>query len=66
MALLVMATAAAERDEVCAADDFERLMRRHERLVFVTALRLTGSVEDANGSVMAMVASRRGVGCAAR
>jgi RNA polymerase sigma-70 factor (ECF subfamily) len=47
MALLVMATAAAERDEVCATDDFERLMRRYEQLVFVTALRLTGSVEDA-------------------
>jgi RNA polymerase sigma-70 factor (ECF subfamily) len=47
MALLVMATAAAEREEMCAADDFEQLMRRYERLVFATALRLTGSVEDA-------------------
>src|SRR5215468_6065755 len=27
--------------------DFERLMRQHERLVLATALRLTGSIEDA-------------------
>jgi RNA polymerase sigma-70 factor (ECF subfamily) len=47
MALLVMATAAAGREEISPADDFERLMRRYERLVFATALRLTGSAEDA-------------------
>lgn len=47
MALLVMATAALGREEVCPADDFEQLMRRYERLVFATALRMTGSTEDA-------------------
>jgi len=50
MALLVMATAvegAPERDRACSAGDFDLLMRRHERLVLVTALRLTGSMEDA-------------------
>lgn len=47
MALLVMATAAAGRETAYTTDDFERLMRRYERLVFATALRLTGSVEDA-------------------
>ena len=50
MALLVMATAAEgarDRDEVSRAAGFERLMRRYERLVLGTALRLTGSIEDA-------------------
>jgi RNA polymerase sigma-70 factor (ECF subfamily) len=47
MALLVMATAVSGREEISPADDFERLMRRYERLVFATALRLTGSAEDA-------------------
>jgi RNA polymerase sigma-70 factor (ECF subfamily) len=56
MALLVLATAAdgsfdrprafdAARSGDLAA--FERLMRQHERLVLATALRLTGSMEDA-------------------
>ncbi|HTP33022.1 MAG TPA: sigma-70 family RNA polymerase sigma factor [Candidatus Acidoferrales bacterium] len=50
MALLVMATAAEgtrERPGVSATAEFERLMRRYERLVLATALRLTGSNEDA-------------------
>src|SRR5690349_24820180 len=48
MALLVMATAAEGiRGEADAAPNFELVMRQHERLVLATALRLTGSMEDA-------------------
>jgi RNA polymerase sigma-70 factor (ECF subfamily) len=56
MALLVLATAAEGPYERPRAFDaarsgdlaaFERLMRQHERLVLATALRLTGSIEDA-------------------
>jgi RNA polymerase sigma-70 factor, ECF subfamily len=48
MALLVMATAAEGiRGEADARPNFELLMRQHERLVLATALRLTGSMEDA-------------------
>src|SRR6266545_1342593 len=56
MALLVMATAAEgpyERSDTFDAARsgdlaaFERLMRQHERLVLATAMRLTGSIEDA-------------------
>jgi RNA polymerase sigma-70 factor (ECF subfamily) len=56
MALLVLATAAEgsydrprEFDAARSGDvaAFERLMRQHERLVLATALRLTGSMEDA-------------------
>jgi RNA polymerase sigma-70 factor (ECF subfamily) len=52
MALLVMATAVGHPDadaRSASGDlaDFERLMRRHERLVLATALRLTGRMEDA-------------------
>ena len=48
MALLVMATAAEGiRGDADIRPSFELLMRQHERLVLATALRLTGSMEDA-------------------
>lgn len=48
MALLVMATAAEGIEGRAEAwPTFEALMRQHERLVLRTALRLTGSIEDA-------------------
>jgi RNA polymerase sigma-70 factor (ECF subfamily) len=41
-------TASAEfEDTTGAVSDFERVMRRHERQVLMTALRLLGSLEDA-------------------
>jgi len=41
------AEGARGKDEVSRTAGFERLMRQYERLVLGTAMRLTGSVEDA-------------------